>query len=260
MRGFLPVPDFSNYNGWNSNYITAISKIFAGVISVVLAGLLLCIAAEKKKTAILFTGVFLSVGMIIIMLYPASVVQATRHFGIVYIAFVGCLWLARYDKPQKFPVKLSGNLSNIVITTLLIVQLLAGASMWYFDFKRPFSEAKNTIVFLRENNLEKNIIASIDGPVPSISCYLQKKTYALSSGTFESFYRWNDTRTESRIDANGLSRARAFARKSNSRLILITYHPVATELPGIVFLKEFTKGMVKVENYYVYEIIASGND
>ena len=49
VRGFLPVPDFSNYNGWNSNYITAISKIFAGVISVVLAGLLLCIAAEKKN-------------------------------------------------------------------------------------------------------------------------------------------------------------------------------------------------------------------
>ena len=108
VRGFLPIPDFSNYNVWNSNYITGISKTFAGVVSAILGGLIFCIMAEKRKTIILFTGVFLSIGMTVIVLYPASIVQATRHFGIVYITFIGCLWLGTMIRRKKFPSNYQG--------------------------------------------------------------------------------------------------------------------------------------------------------
>ena len=132
--------------------------------------------------------------------------------------------------------------------------------MLYFDIKRPFSEAKNVVAFLEGNNLNKGIVASVDGPIPAISCYLQKRTYSLSSGALVSFYRWNDANTEGKLDSATLLSARTLAQQADSSLTLVTYDSISKEMPGVVFLKGFTHGMIKVENYYIYEISASGND
>lgn len=132
--------------------------------------------------------------------------------------------------------------------------------MLYFDIKKPFSEAKNVVTFLEKNNLKNGIVASIDGPIPSVSYYLQKKIYSLSSGHLNSYYKWNQPTSAASIDSTTLSAARTFARQSNSRLTLITYNPISADLPNVVFLKGFTHAIIKVENFYVYEIIVSDND
>jgi hypothetical protein len=258
VRGFLPIPDFSNYNSWNSNLITAVSKPFAGVVSLILGLFLFLIAGQKKKFIIFFGGVFLSIVLVIVLLYPASVVQATRHYGVTYIAFIGALWLSVNERPQNFIIKIPDSVTSQVVVVILLVQLFAGLSMLYLDIQRPFSEAKNVVAFLDEKNLSNGIVTSMGGPIPSISCYLGKKTYSLSSGTFESYYKWNKT-IESPVDSLDLTSLPRSENQAEAKWTLVTQHPMQKK-SNIILLKEFTQGMIKVENYYVYNIIVSDND
>lgn len=259
VRGFLPIPDFSNYNSWNSNLITAVSKPFAGGVSLILGLFLFLIAAQKKKSIIFFGGVFLSIVAVIVLLYPASVVQGTRHFGVIYIAFIGALWLSVADRPQKFLIKIPDAVTNLAVYIILVIQLFSGLSMLYLDIQRPFSEAKNVVTFLDENNLSHGIVTSMGGPIPSISCYLEKKTYSLSSGTFEGYYKWN-TKIQVIGDSLDLTELPKSEDQTETKWTLVTQGPMPEKKANIILLKEFTHGVIKVENFYVYRIIVSDND
>ena len=61
--------------------------------------------------------------------------------------------------------------------------------MYSKDFKAPFSQAKNTIGYLKANHLDTEQLA-VDGYCPSLSAYLERKTFYLDNNQYGSFCIW----------------------------------------------------------------------
>jgi hypothetical protein len=263
LKAFLPIADPFDYHFWNSNLITGISKISAGVVSVILIFVTVLIAAETRKSLILFLGTSISIIAVVIALYPASIVQASRHFGILYIVFVGCIWLASGEEKTRYLTLLSAKTKGMLVTFLLLVQVVAGVMAFYLEIKRPFSESQNVVSFLEQNNFLQRPIITFTAPIPAISSYAQQKTYTMPSGEQAGFFSWGKkeiaVNTTSASDL--LKKAEEFVADHGNEGILIVYQPIE-ETKNTRLLKAFTQGVVRVENYYVYHISTAnrGND
>jgi hypothetical protein len=170
------------------------------------------------------------------------------------------LWLGSTDSFQIFPLKFSTYFSNISISFILVVQFFAGVCMFYSDMVRPFSEAKQVNRYLEEKNLSNVAVASFYNPIPSISCYLQHKMYCLPEGNLESYFRWNKASVTKEINSLDLTAAKQLAKQLDNSYILITHSRMLVEVPGIVLLKQFTHGIIKVENFYVYHVDVPDKD
>ncbi|HEY4198702.1 MAG TPA: hypothetical protein VGM63_24345, partial [Mucilaginibacter sp.] len=119
----------------------------------------------------------------------------SRYFGLFFIYFIAALWLAYYDgvtifpKEHKDPIKKWS--PQVFIYAILINQLFTGAYMYAKDFNQPFSQAKNTISYLKENHLDTQPLA-FDGynAGPPLSAYLERRIYYLDMDQFGSFCIW----------------------------------------------------------------------
>jgi len=259
LKAFFPIPDPFDYHFWNSNLLTGISKILAGIVSVILIFVTILIAADTRKSLILFLGASVSIIAVVIILYPASIVQASRHFGILYIVFVGSLWLASGEEKTRSPKLLSAKRKSMVVTFLLLIQVVAGATAFYLDLERPFSESRNVVSFLEQNNFLHKPIITFTAPIPAISSYAQQKTYTMPSGEQAGFFSWGKRELEINTTASAsdlLKKAERFVADHGDTGILIVYQPIG-ETKNTRLLKAFTKGVVQIENYYVYLISTS---
>ena len=256
VRAFTPVPDFFNYHFWNSNLITAISKGLAAVTSVAIILVALRILIQRPKIALFFFGFTFSIALVIASLYPASVVQATRHFGVVYIVFIGCLWLMKDDPERKSRFRFNTRIQRILITALLCIQVLAGICCWYYDVKRPFTEARNVITYLKQNKLASLPVLTFHGPIPTISCYLERPTYSLPDGTLESFYVWNKD-LKKPIDQTTIQAAIDFAQEKNTDCVLVTYTLIPAQ-EHIQSLMGFAHAAVG-NTLFVYKVTMADN-
>jgi hypothetical protein len=119
----------------------------------------------------------------------------SRYFGLFFIYFIAALWLAYYDGITIFSVGSVNPLKRwgacLFIYVILINQLFTGAYMYYQDFKHPFSQAKNTIGYLKANHLDTQPLA-FDGynAGPPLSAYLGKKIFYLDFDQYGSFCIW----------------------------------------------------------------------
>ena len=263
LKAFFPIPDLFDYHFWNSNLLTGTSKILAGIVSVVVIFATVIIANNTRKSLILFLGTSLSIIAVVITLYPASIVQASRHFGLIYIVLIGSIWIGFREGKTPYLNFLSPKRKTMLITSLLLVQLVAGSIAFYLDLKRPFSESRNVISFLEQNNFLHSPILTFQAPIPTISCYAQQKTYTIPSGERSSFFSWEkkDLYTNTTTSASDLLKeAERFVMDHGNEGILVVYEPIE-ETKNTRLLKAFTRGVVKTENYYVYLIsISAHND
>lgn len=259
VKSFIPIPDFADYNFWNSNFITATSKPLAGFLSILIILILFGTLADKKNLLLLFVGFTFSLLFIVIVLYPVSIVQAVRHFGLIYITFIGCLWILLGEHPENNSFKFYPRIKKAFITALLAIQCIAGWTAYYYDLNRPFSESENVVEFLKQNKLDKLPVLTLNSHLPSISSYLKRKIYSMPSEELVSYFKWEEKNTAMNVSEAALIRsAKTFVKRSGNIGILITYGPVPTS-EGIVLLKVFRESVVKAENYYVYKI-TSGSD
>jgi hypothetical protein len=256
LKGFLPVPDLFNYHFWNTNLFSGYSKSLGGVLSLaVLLTTFICLDG-KRNSMILFYGFTLSL-IILVILLPAHIVKVVRYYGIVFIVFMGGLWISYYDNRQMvWQVNISSQLKNRLITSLLIIQMMAGITALFLDFHRPFSESKNVVSFLRENGLANQRVITLVIPIPTISCYLERKVYSMPSGELCSFFKWNEKELYMRgTNQETLLAAKKFVRQYEEDGILITYQPIH-HLHGIKLLKSFQNAVVNTENFYVYKVLS----
>jgi hypothetical protein len=259
LKAFFPIPDIFNYHFWNSNILTGMSKILAGIVSVVVIFVTVGIAADSRKSLILFLGTSISIIAVVITLYPASIVQASRHFGLIFIVLIGSIWIGVRERETRYLNYLSPKRKTVLVTSFLLVQVVAGCIAFYLDLKRPFSESRNVASFLEKNNFLDSPILTFQAPIPTISCYAKQKTYTIPSGERSSFFSWHkkglytDTETSA---STLLKEAERFVMDHGSEGILVVYEPIE-ETKNTRLLKAFTQGVVKTENYYVYLISTS---
>jgi hypothetical protein len=189
VRGFIsnPPPDAQYF--WDKQYVQCLAEN----VNIMLALLLFAVTLlflRKSAKAILF---YVLPVLLLTVFFAATGAAGTRYFGLYVIFFISALWLAHYDGVTIFP---AGNPGFIMkwaprafIYIILIDQLFTGIYMYHKDFTAPFSQANNTIAYLKANHLDKEQLA-VDGYCPTLSAYLGRKVFYLDNGQYGSFCIW----------------------------------------------------------------------
>ena len=189
-----------------------------------------------------------------------SGLAGSRYFGMFFVFFIAALWLAYYDGVDIFPKGSRGRLaSQIFIYAILINQLLTGAYFYVTDFKHSFSQAKNTIGYLKANYLDKQPLA-FDGynAGPPLSAYLGRKIFYLDIDQYGSFCIWK--RAYLPYPRKALMEEISTSKYINSfkEFILVTNRDnEVSNNSTYTFdkLAGFEGSIIQGEDYYVYRVI-----
>lgn len=178
---------------------------------------------------------------------------AARHHGIVFLVFVGTVWMAAARGALAGWREASWR-------GLLVISACGGLLTLTSEL-RPFSNGRATAEWLQRHRLaDVFIMGSRDTAVSTISGYLRRPVYYLECECFGRFIVWNTRRTLS-IDAPEIvSRAQiALAANRGGDAILIVNRMIAPEearlnAPNLTLtlLQSFTGAVEDTENYFVF--------
>jgi hypothetical protein len=265
LKGFIHIPDVFKYNFWNTNLLVDISKPLSILLSLFFLLFSFIIFHDKPTSLIIF---YFSALGIIFFIYISPIVAGVRYFGFIFMLFLISLWLSKtprfsFTKPvlpaySLFFSTMREKIFAPAFTIILATQLFSSAYAFYMDYKNPFSEAKNVVMYLMENNMTDNFILVSDHTTgPPISAYLGKKIYYPENNNYESFCLWNTypfilTSAELNEKIQNL-----LEQQNIKKMVLILSHKFfmrADSKYKANFLKGFDHSIMKSENYYIYSI------
>jgi hypothetical protein len=243
---------------WNPNPLHQILFVSGGdaARSLVIIGLLLfppiaCwLIVRDWKLAAEFAVTYFGILMFALLWdFPG----VARHHGIVFIAFVGTIWMASAQG------RLAG-WGEKLWRALLIIWACGGVLTLSSEL-RPFSNGRYTAEWLVRSGLaDAFIMGSRDTTMSTISGYLQRPIYYLECGCEGRFIVWNTRRTLS-IDTNEviIRAERALVAHRGRDAILIVNRAIAQEdirriAPNLtlILLQSFTGAVEETENYFVF--------
>ncbi|HXB91261.1 MAG TPA: hypothetical protein VNU72_03185 [Puia sp.] len=266
IRGWFPIPAFSGENFWNSYWLS--DETTGGIVRVILFIFSLLFPAlvlrrSSRAQVFYYTVIFLLLGFFLFLPMVAS-----RYFGVEYVCFIAACWMAGQGSRDFFAFRRERNptmRNALQVTTWLIlaVQLVIGGYALAQDIGRPFSQAKNAVAFIKEQQLETQELI-VDGYIagPALSVYSGKKLYYLATGERGSFCVWKKinfpqppSTVEEEIERSDLV-------KGLDRFILISNRPMTAGLIRLgdahfrfVPLASFTNSITPLENSYIYQAI-----
>jgi hypothetical protein len=249
-KGFIPIPDFTNYYFWNTNLLMELSKPMCAVLSLLL---LIYPAIFFRKNYSIQLYFYIGTGIMLLFFYLSDL-NAPRYYGIIYMTFISALWLSRDDSFKAD--KLIGH-RKIFFISILIIQSLAGVINYVIDLTRPFSESKHVFTFLKSQKGKAAFIAGGCGAAP-ISAYLGEKMYYIANKNYGSFCRFNSEAETLSGDQNFIkSEALKFAQKKKESVYFITHSALILndrEAPYFILEARFDKSALRKENYFIYKI------
>ncbi|MDP1799797.1 MAG: hypothetical protein Q8L81_00495 [Bacteroidota bacterium] len=163
-----------------------------------------------------------------------------------------------------YPVESEENKPYLKIAIVaLTIHVLSGIYLFVIDLRQPFSNSKDLVSYLKNNNLEnKNIFLSNLSSGPAVSAYLNKKIIYPETGKKSSFCKWNTwpfilTKTDFE------KKLKELVVNDTSVLILNTFYlrkglnNSIDDISGfkVIKLATFDNAIVTVENYNVYYLI-----
>ncbi len=265
FKGLVTVPDFTSIHFWNSNLFINLSKPISSIF-IILIYLLPLFLFYKNKILILYVYVGIFVANIFFYITQLS---SLRYDGILFILIITGLWIAHYynyetNKLNSFiSKKILAKIKKIAIYTILIIQFISGIFAYTLDVLLPFDNSKNVASFLRENDLLNKEIVTISCEGTPLSAYLEKNIYFLCANDYQSYCNWsltckmnNDLKYE--LD-NSIAN---FVNSTRKKIIFISNHPLyndnrekkkSNKIVSIL-LKKFEGSILKVNDYYIYEI------
>jgi hypothetical protein len=226
------------------------------VIALLLVALvpLSLLALGQWRTRILFV---MATGLIAAFMY-VKFAGAARHYGTFFIAFIGCLWLARGAQPSL--------LARTAVIVLLGLNAIGGLNAIYGALQRPFSDGEATADLIRTISHGNGFIAaSPDAPGSAVAGYLSRPFYYPDCDCDGTFLRWNSDRSGDPISKPesplwGRLRDRMTATGVSTGL-LITNAPLDIDVvernwPGLALtrLAAFEPAVVADESFILYQL------
>jgi hypothetical protein len=234
-----------------------------------------------KNKAALFVFYFTSLS-ITGFLYCFPLVAGVRYFGIIYVAFLVALWIqksSRYDFAVIYPEKINKSLSLLqrLVTKPFIIllfssQMISSCIMYYTDYTRPFSDAKEAAAFISGNHMADSTLAVSNAAcISALGGYLGKTMYSPEAGRYCAFSPWDANpfqfKEQQLIDAMKLKQLPYYERATLATNHALHFqpgiHPEAfsyqDEQLKIYPVAHFTKGVVSSEHYFIYRIIRKKN-
>ena len=270
FKGLYHLPDFTKYNFWNTNLFVDVSKNMSIVPSVFCFIIPFLIFFDKPQSLLVF---YLSAIGIAVFIFWSPVLAGVRYFGFIFLLFILALWLSYFShdtSPKNLPANLTIRIRQWnerikipFVYSFLFLQLFSSVIAYSLDIIRPFSEGKAVAEYLKEKKLTgKIIVVNFQSSGPPISGYLGQKIYYPETGELGSFCKWNFN--PSLINKNELiSRIKKINAKDfililNDSMLntsLDFKEPVYTDDElKIFFLSSFHQGIMRTENYRLYEV------
>ncbi len=174
-------------------FIWAFSPYLKGIYTIadmIIFLVILCLTAislfkNDKKLFLVFIGSFLFLFLIFLKVWFGGIVYQKAF--ILYLIILFCYWAC--------DTKVRSKLFNIVIMIIFIINFVYGVFDIYKEINYPFSSAKETAEYIK-NNIEKNNIICAVGKTylyTGINAYLPERSYySLSQDKFFTFHDFNN--------------------------------------------------------------------
>lgn len=254
-RAYFPMPGLA-LRFWNSNIIDDGS---AAALSWIPLGF--SIALFYRRPLILFLYLF---NLTEILLFHSLWTGLMRHLGHIFILFIACLWLSHEiapsgsERPSRYSVlRFFDRYRTQFVTVVLVVQVVAGVYAYTMDLFHPFSEAKAVAQYLRRQQLDQSLIAGgIDVFTQSVSGHLDQSIFYPERDRMGTYIS-SDNSSQRLSPQQYLERV---ARQPGvEKAVLVLNFPIKEALPAlpgwnVQELARFNRGIVKVENFYLYQL------
>ena len=254
-RAMIPVPA-PGIHFWDTNIVGSIIVQF--ILSVIM--LFSFIVMFCKRPVILFLYVTGVTGILFFVFdfYTGSL----RHHGHYYLLFIACLWIfrefpdrvkpLRYAILEKYNCFLTKN-NNMLLTMILTIHMVVGVYCIAVQVFIPFSEAKRTAEFIREQKLERFTIAGDwDWYAASVAAYLNSEFYYYSRNAYSKYVILDNKRTwppQSEI----IKRTDSLSRVKNDTVLVLLNYPLKDPPSGLFRpVASFTNSVHPLEQYYLY--------
>jgi len=247
-NAFVPIPEISNYNFWNTNIIPfpigypknidleiEYKNIITAIISIGI--FIISMVIFSKKIPVLITFTLHTLLQLLFLQYIS--VHFIRYQGYLFIIFIYNWWL----------------------------QFAAGVFAYYKDIKHPFTASYKAAEFIQANGLEKHtMVGFIDYIVEPIAAHLNKEIYYPQIDSFGTYVDWGNVSRYRPCTINKvLDSAVQLLSEHNKNILLIlssklmrNNKPVERGLitQGIEIRKieEFRENIVGNEKYFLYEL------
>jgi len=187
-KSFIPIPDITEHSIWNT-YLSRemLPKALRLLLVIGLIGACAFVLRKQKSVLILFILGVLG-NYIFALVFPFN---GTRYYGFFFLFFVLCIWLAQNRQGEK----VFSRFAKSYIYTLFAIQLLASILFFHWDWKHPFSQAKNAAKYILEHQSGNSFIAVDDYSIAvPLSGYIQAPVYYLADERIGSYVHWNNAR------------------------------------------------------------------
>ena len=210
---------------------------------------------------------YISVSFALLLFFYAKFSGSLRHHGFLFIALITSLWIYNSCETKifflipKFLKSLSSRTFNHLISVLFFIHLLAGIIAGVLDYKYPFSAAKETAKFIKQNDLvDRKIIGETSFAASAVAGYIYNKNfYYADANRYGSFVRWDNKRLNN-VDFDDLvTIIKKFAWQNNDVILVINRKIEDFKNSGNVFEKLFESAtpMISDEKFYVYRFLSS---
>ena len=184
LRAFMPIPDWAEYNFWDTHFMISKGHIFSlpmWVVSLFSVGFIfLCILLlRSNKKCLAFFLFNLSLVSMISIIIPFT---NSRHIGFIFISLLVALWLYLYNNPVSKP-------QIRILLTLLLFQLIGGAVAVSKDIKYVFSNSYQVKELLKKIPNEKPVTDY--WCLNTLSAFTGKSYYCTDLQKEVSFLLWN---------------------------------------------------------------------
>ena len=181
-RVFVPIPDFSADQPWNTSILTREKDAVANW-----AGPLLWVALLFALPLSVQGRVRFVLGSLAVMAFPLlAPFQAVRYAGPLLVVGIAACWTS----PPTITAKWS-KVRSLFIGLLLVVQTIAGISMSWLTAERPFSMARASVQRIVEEGRPDLpvVVDRYDAGAPA-SAYLGRPVYYPERSALGSFCLW----------------------------------------------------------------------
>ena len=257
-KAWFPMPKM-NMQFWDSNFISEIEiKLVLSLVLLFSAGVFFY--RRPVVFILFFTG---TTGMIaMILMYYFGYI---RHHGHLYLLLISCLWLMQYYPEGKVSFRweivkryydwLHRNFP-VIFGFMLIVQVMAAAYAVTIHFMVPFSAARETAGFIRQEKLDRFLIAGDqDVSLESIAGYLNQETYFFSRKQSSKYLIYDTLRHIPSRDAV-MKMADGISEQYHDTILLVMNYPLNTDsATNLKKIASFEQSIQYDEIYFLYMLI-----
>jgi hypothetical protein len=238
-RGYVPIPGRFLHLvklKWGSNFLLDPADQTLTLGASLSLGLLAMSAWTLRRSPMAVAWYLFGTGLMLLLRVVVTE-GALRHDGLYFLLYPACLWCGftrGHDRtPRSSPARLPVKMERLFFTSILTIQVVAGAYAWTLHLMTPFSASKLAADFIRQQGYTNLlIIGSKEANVTPVAAYLDQPIYYPDSERYGTFSFENTARHNLSLEEL-LQSVAQMAMKAHGDTLLVWYGQFTFSHDGI---------------------------